>query len=332
MGDTQQGKELALIREMCSAADIKLSDGEFHLFLATARRLGLDPLKREIYALKRKTNIPPAFPGGKWTSVERMVIQVGIDGYLAIAERTGEYAGVAAERYGDTCTCALKTAAPHPEWAEVEVRRIIGGAVYTTCARALWHEYASTKPGYHNKETGEESPATASGKWNTAPSVMISKCALALALRRAFPGKFEGAYTAEEMEQADNLALVSPEEKAIHNTTAEIVELGKPRYISAGVEIEEQIPARDATPRFLTPPKANPKLVWKSIGHCPLCAEAGLRTKMGNDPMLMQSYGGETVETQCTGIDPSGKAVKHTMHDVDALTLRATAENTTLPL
>jgi hypothetical protein len=67
--------QIALIkRQVCVGA----TDDELKMFLHQAQRSGLDPLARQIYAIKRN---------GK------MTIQTSIDGFRVVAQRSGQYAG-----------------------------------------------------------------------------------------------------------------------------------------------------------------------------------------------------------------------------------------------
>lgn len=181
-------EQIELIKDTI-ARDQKLTDDEFRLFIYTAQRLGLDPLAKQIYAVRRK---------GK------MVLQAGIDGYRLVAARTGEYAG------SDDAVFEGEVDG-RPTKATVTVYRLVGGARCAFSASARWIEYcpAGDDVGF---------------MWRKMPFTMLGKCAESLALRKAFPAQCAGVYTDVEMEQAG--APDAPRGSAIDVTTGEV--LGDP--------------------------------------------------------------------------------------------------------
>jgi len=142
------------------------SDDEFKLFLYQCKRTGLDPLTRQIYAIKRSG---------------RMTIQTSIDGFRVIAERSGTYAGQDEPvfTYKADGTSILKCA--------VTVYRFAHGQRYPAgVGVAFYDEY------YPNPMNLQK----------TLKHTMIAKVAEALALRKAFPQDLSGLYTGDEMQQA----------------------------------------------------------------------------------------------------------------------------------
>ncbi len=148
------------------------NDNELKLFLYQAQRTGLDPLTRQIYCIHR---------GNK------MTIQTSIDGFRVIAERSGDYAGqdepVFNEVDGKIISC------------KVTVYRFKGDIRYPAAVGvAYMSEFNAGGP-----------------MWTKMPHTMLSKCAEAVALRKAYPQDLSGLYTGDEMDQSETYANIISE-------------------------------------------------------------------------------------------------------------------------
>lgn len=198
--------QLALIkRTLAPGAD----NDELLYFINVCKGAGLNPFLRQAYFIKR------------WSAMhgkEVGQVQIGIDGYRAIAEGGGGYAGsddavfekdievpVSRDPKADQ---ALTVTVPNK--ATVTVYKIVQGVRVPFTATARWMEYEPrTKKG------------ELSGLWSKMPYGQLAKCAEALALRKAFPKLLGGFYTPEEMAQA---ASVKPAaSKTDMETAIEIV-------------------------------------------------------------------------------------------------------------
>ena len=170
-------QQIAALRQIGLGAN---TQADVEVFFHQAKRSGLDPFRREIYMITRKTKNGP-----------KATIQTGIDGFYKIADRVTRQTG---GTWGipETLWCG-----PDGQWrdvwleetppaaAKVTVER--NGSRFTTVATSA--EYNAGSP-----------------MWQKMPARMIAKCAEALAIRRAFPDDLSGLYTSEEMAQADSPA------------------------------------------------------------------------------------------------------------------------------
>ena len=174
-----------------------LTDEEFALFCHIARVRHLDPLQRQIHAVKRKTWNAQA-NGGKGAYEDKMTIQTAIDGYRSIANRTGLYMpsdkGALLEGSGD-----------------VSMRITMWVKKYHPIS-ASWHEFSATA--YYREfvqtRKDENKKVIPNSMWEKMPVNQLTKCAEALALRKGWPEELGGIYVDEEMQHADSPTVLPP--------------------------------------------------------------------------------------------------------------------------
>jgi len=162
-----------------SQVAVGVTDDELRLFLYQASRTGLDPLTRQIYAIVRKSKY-----GG-----HRMTIQISVDGFRLVAQRSGEYRGQLGPFW-----CG-----PDGRWVDVWLEDTPPVAAKVGVLRANFVEAVygvARTAAYAARDEG----GRLAGLWRTMPDTMIAKCAECAALRKAFPHELSGVYAADELE------------------------------------------------------------------------------------------------------------------------------------
>lgn len=207
-------------------------DDEFKVFCAVAEKRGLDPLIGQIYLVRRyatrKKDVEVPEGSGNWVTKEYKepvyTIQTGIDGFRAIAHRTGAYAGHSEFKWEMNGNQIVSV--------EATFWRYVNGQRCDFPAKVWWAEYY---------------PGDAQGQmWRQKPHVMCGKCLEGYGLRQAFPEVLGNIYVDEEMEAAGEVDR-RPVSQAPANVQVRQETPQEPPKVVDAVEVKSQ-PAEPAQP------------------------------------------------------------------------------------
>jgi len=176
-GDWSEEQKLIVRNSLANGA----SDSEFAVLWEMARARNLNPIKKEIYFVKR-------WDGQK--KAEVWATQVSIDGLRLIAARSGEYDGQDDPEFEYKPDSTLKLC---------KVRVYRKGISRPFVGVAHWDEFAQyTREG------------KLTSMWAQKSHVMLSKAAEAQALRKAFPDEVSGLYVPEETVVVQQPVVIQP--------------------------------------------------------------------------------------------------------------------------
>jgi len=230
--------DLARYTDSATGADVELSiaeikrtfcpkatDQEAANFLHLCRYMGLNPFVKDAYLIK--------YGDGAATMV------VGKDAFMKRADAHPQFAGITSGvivKAGDKIDNRTGTLVLSGD-------EIVGGwARVARNDRKVDVDVTVTFSEFNNNR----------GLWKTMPSVMIEKCAIVTALRRAFPATFSGMYDSAEM----GVDLTDDLEPALTNSVSTIVDgpvVIEAERIDEIVEATQAMiaEAKDADPGFV---------------------------------------------------------------------------------
>lgn len=141
------------------------SNDEWRMLELMSTAYGLSPFLRQIWA------------------VPNVGVFVGHGGFLSIAHRSGQFAGMMTESFNADGT--EYTGGGHPAYSVCRVW--LKDAIEPVTKRVFWEEFGEQRRGTQGKKTN----------WDKMPAYMLEKVAEVHALKRAF--SISGVYCPEEM-------------------------------------------------------------------------------------------------------------------------------------
>lgn len=265
--------QLALIQRM----NPDCSPDEFNVFMSAAAQLGLDPLRKQIYAFVFSKNDPEK---------RRMSLVVGIDGFRAIAARSGEYRpdDRAPRITYDERSIKEDTNPLGIISAEVTIYKRVAGEWWPITAVAHWDEQAPLiEDGTWEKNANGKSFFKGNGHYKLDPKkdawrrmgrLMLAKCAEANAIRRGWPEDLSAVYSDEEVDRSKTIDLTASEIAETANVESRLAMIGGAEAILFDMgDGLERIPLGKATDMILERFRAMPPhevMQWKNLNRIPL--------------------------------------------------------------
>ena len=232
---TFKDSSLALIRKTVAK---DCDQVEFDQFIHIAKAVGLDPLRRQIYA----------FVFGKKGKDRQLTVVTGIDGYRAISARSGDYRPADKPTLYEYDQTAKSPSNPLGIIrAEVTLYKHAHGGWHAVIGEAFWDEMVPTvyrdedivkvdtgdkwpdgNPKYKRVPKEGAQPIVDPNKtgWVKSPRNQIAKCAEAQAHRKGWPNDFAGLEVQEEVDRRHTLDLTASEAADYAETQDRLLRVG----------------------------------------------------------------------------------------------------------
>ena len=214
-------------------------------FKRTARNFGLDPWKREVYAV--------TYSGRDGNAPRQLSIVIGYEVFLKMADEFPQYDGYDIERKGEFVRKTDSKVLPSKYGSGTYTKQSVRLAPKDGDATCTVMVYRKDRSHAVKAEVSWSEFAQDNQMWNSKPWIMLEKVAIARAHRLAFPNEFGGVpYISEELPD-----YMGREEPARENAAAGPAEAEKPATPTT-IRPAAATPAATRPPKIL-PPQADRK-------------------------------------------------------------------------